>query len=96
MGRFAEPATLILLSLSSGPKHGYAMMTDIRDTMGVDLGPGTLYGAISKLVRLELIRPLPNDERARPYEITASGRKALADFVATWSPIVKLGQARLA
>ncbi len=29
-GRFAEPALLILVSLSEGPKHGYAIMTDMR------------------------------------------------------------------
>ena len=28
LGRFAEPALYILVSLSEGPKHGYAIMTE--------------------------------------------------------------------
>ena len=30
-GRFAEPSLLILVSLSDGPKHGYAIMTDVNE-----------------------------------------------------------------
>jgi DNA-binding PadR family transcriptional regulator len=49
-GRFAEPSLLILVSLSDGPKHGYAIMQDVERGTGRPMGAGTLYAA---LVRLE-------------------------------------------
>ncbi len=49
LGRFAEPALLILVSLSDGPKHGYAIMTDVEGSTGRPLGPGTLYAALARL-----------------------------------------------
>ena len=49
-GRFAEPSLLILVSLSDGPKHGYAIMQDVERGSGRPMGAGTLYAA---LVRLE-------------------------------------------
>src|SRR5262249_20665721 len=52
LGRFSEPALLILVSLADGPKHGYAMVDDIQRLSGTCLGPGTLYGAIARLERL--------------------------------------------
>ncbi|HYW89081.1 MAG TPA: helix-turn-helix transcriptional regulator, partial [Chloroflexota bacterium] len=76
-GRFSEPALLILISLADGPKHGYAMVHDIQSLSGERLGPGTLYGAISRLERLGLIAPLPADDRRRPYELTQAGATVL-------------------
>lgn len=49
LGRFSDPSLLILSSLASGPKHGYAMMEDILAFSGTRLEPGTLYGALSRL-----------------------------------------------
>ena len=37
-GRFAEPTLYILVSLSDGPKHGYAIMTDVEAISGSPLG----------------------------------------------------------
>ncbi len=51
LGRFAEPALLILVSLAGGDKHGYAMIEDIEQLKGMRLGPGTLYGALARLER---------------------------------------------
>ena len=39
LGRFAEPSLYILMSLSDGPKHGYAIMTDVEAISGSPLGP---------------------------------------------------------
>ena len=70
LGRFAEPWLLVLTSLSDGPKHGYAIMTDVAAFSGVRMEPGTLYGALSRLERRGWVRPLAAAGRRR-YEITA-------------------------
>jgi hypothetical protein len=58
LGRFAEPWLLVLTSLSDGPKHGYAIMTDVAAFSGVRMEPGTLYRALSRLERRGWVRPL--------------------------------------
>jgi DNA-binding PadR family transcriptional regulator len=95
LARFGEPGVLVLLALSDGPKHGYAISADVLEHTGVQLGPGTLYGSLVKLVERGLAAPLPSDDRRRPYEITAAGRAALATQLASWSRIVESGKARL-
>lgn len=97
LSRFGEPAHLILLTLSSGPKHGYAMTQDIFEETGIKLGPGTLYGSITKLAGQGLIKPLAgSSDRRRPYKITVSGRVALESYVDRWSHIMAVGKRRLA
>jgi len=76
-----DPPVLILTSLAGGPKHGHALAKDIEDFAGVALGPGALYGAITRLEERGLIEPLGSDDRRRPYRITAAGVAALADAV---------------
>ena len=73
LGRFAEPSLYILVSLSGGPKHGYAIMTDVETITGSSMGPGTLYGALSRLERRGLIEALEPVERRRPYRLTPLG-----------------------
>jgi DNA-binding PadR family transcriptional regulator len=77
LGRFAEPSLYILVSLSDGPKHGYAIMADVENISGAPLGPGTLYGALARLESRGLIEALEPEERRRPYRITAVGAGAL-------------------
>ncbi len=91
-----DPAILILTSLSSGPKHGHALLLDIDSFAGVRLGPGTLYGAITRLEERGLIEPLGADERRRPYQVTAAGSAALAESVAGLRRIVDTATTRLA
>jgi DNA-binding PadR family transcriptional regulator len=86
---------LILTSLASGPKHGYALTKDIEAFAGVTLGPGTLYGAISRLEERGLIAPIAGDERRRPYRITASGRAALTAAVRDMRTLADEGAVRL-
>jgi DNA-binding PadR family transcriptional regulator len=71
--RVGEASVLILISLADGPKHGYVLIQDIKELAGVELGPGTLYGALDRLERLGLIDPLPAEDRRHPYRITAPG-----------------------
>jgi DNA-binding PadR family transcriptional regulator len=73
LGRFAEPSLYILVSLSDGPKHGYAIMTDVEEITGTPMGPGTLYGALARLERRGLIEALEPVERRRPYRLTGPG-----------------------
>ena len=96
LGRFADPSLLILTSLSDGPKHGYAMMTDIAAFSGVRMEPGALYGALSRLERRGWIRPLAAGERRRPYEITAAGQEVLAEQLRSMQQIVRVGCQRTA
>jgi DNA-binding PadR family transcriptional regulator len=91
-----DPGLLILTSLSSGPKHGHALLLDIGQFAGVRLGPGTLYGAITRLERRGLIEPLDADERRRPYRLTVAGTAELADSLSGLRRVVKVGTMRLA
>jgi DNA-binding MarR family transcriptional regulator len=77
LGRLAEPAVHVLVSLTDGPKHGYAIMTDVETVSGESLGPGTLYAVLARLEQRGLIEPLAVDERRKPYRLTGSGAAAL-------------------
>ena len=95
-GRLNDPPLLILTSLAAGEKHGYALMQDIASFAGVHLGPGTLYGAISRLEERGLIEAVGETERRRPYRLTATGSAALEAALADLRAIVDEGAARLA
>jgi DNA-binding PadR family transcriptional regulator len=86
---------LILTSLAGGPKHGYAMIEDIASITGVRLGPGTLYGAISRLEAEGMIEALESDDRRRPYQITERGRHHLATEIGGMRGLVATGLRRL-
>jgi len=83
------------MSLAGGAKHGHALLKDIEGFAGVRLGPGALYGAITRLEERGLIEPLESDDRRRPYQITSAGSQALADSVVQMRELVQVGQARL-
>ena len=77
----------ILLTLADSEAHGYAMMQEVTRRSGgaVRLGPGTLYGAISRLLEYGIIeeseeRPDPemDDTRRRYYRLTKLGGRVLA------------------
>ncbi|MDE3085691.1 MAG: helix-turn-helix transcriptional regulator [Acidobacteriota bacterium] len=95
LGRPNEPAVLILTSLAAGPKHGYALARDIGEFAGVTLGPGTLYGAITRLEERGLIEATAGDDRRRPYRLTAAGRAALAGTVRDMRALADVGARRL-
>ena len=77
------PATFhILLALAGGDLHGYAIMKDVaeRSDGSVRLGPGTLYGALRRLLEAGLVEesgdradPERDDERRRYYRLTPLG-----------------------
>jgi DNA-binding PadR family transcriptional regulator len=81
------PVFHILLTLADGETHGYAIMQEVGRRSGgsVKLGPGTLYGAISRLLEDGLIeesdeRPDAklDDTRRRYYRLTNFGGRVLA------------------
>lgn len=94
--RANDPPMLILTSLAEGPKHGHALAKDIQQFAGVSLGPGALYGAITRLEERGLIEALPSEDRRRPYRITAAGSTALAAAVADMRRLADVGAQRLA
>lgn len=94
-GGRSDPQLLVLASLAEGPKHGHAMLDDIEMMCGRRLGPGTLYGAITRLERQGLIEALPVNERRKPYRLTQNGRSAFAAKVATLQRFVGVAAGRL-
>jgi DNA-binding PadR family transcriptional regulator len=78
LGRYSEPALLVLTSLTAGDRHGYAIGDDIETFTGHRPGPGTLYGALSRLEAAGLVHALPGEQRRRrPYRITLEGIRFL-------------------
>jgi DNA-binding PadR family transcriptional regulator len=95
LGRFAGPGVLILASLGDGPKHGYALIKDIEGFAGVRLGPGTLYAALSRLEERGLVEALPEQDRRRPYRLTAAGAEAARSYLRHARQVTTIGLARL-
>lgn len=98
------PAVLnILLALADGEKHGYAIMQEVETLTGgqVQMGPGTLYGSIKRMLAAGLIeesgeRPDPelDDERRRYYRLSGLGQKVLAAEVTRLEALVHAARAR--
>jgi DNA-binding PadR family transcriptional regulator len=90
-----DPALLILSSLADGDKHGYAIMTDVQAFANIPLGPGTLYGAITRLEERGFIRAVSGDERRKPYRLTAAGKRHLEETLSELESVVRVGLRRL-
>jgi DNA-binding PadR family transcriptional regulator len=80
------PVFHILVALSDGERHGYAIMRQVaEDTEGaLELGPGTLYGCLQRMLLAGLVeesesRPDPrlDDERRRYYRISNFGTRVV-------------------
>lgn len=76
----------ILLALSDGEKHGYAIMQEVQAVSEgrVNMGPGTLYGSIKRMLAAgqiaeadERIDQSLDDQRRRYYRLTALGERIL-------------------
>src|ERR1700753_4319816 len=89
--RANDPTVLILTSLASGEKHGYALQQDIDAFASVQLGPGTLYGAIGRLEERGLIEATGESGRRRPYRLTPKGAEALRTTLAEMRTVVEEG-----
>jgi DNA-binding PadR family transcriptional regulator len=74
-----EAMYYILLALLN-PNHGYQLMAAIEQVSNgrIKMGPGTLYGVLTRLQKDQLIEIINDDGRRKTYVITADGRAALA------------------
>ena len=76
----------VLLALTTGPTHGYALVRRIDENSEgrLRLLPGNLYSVIRRLeaegwVRESSTKPAPDeDQRRRYYELTPAGRQVLS------------------
>jgi DNA-binding PadR family transcriptional regulator len=93
----------ILLSLVDSDRHGYGIMQEVQNSTNgkVKLGPGTLYGAIKRLLADGLIiesheRPDSelDDERRRYYKITELGRKVITLEAMRLADLVDMAQVK--
>ena len=96
LGRFADVSFLVLASLASGSKHGYAMLEDIERFSGTRLEPGPLYASLMRLERRGWIEALPAEDRRRPYRLTPAGLTVLREQVASLERVAQAGRRRLA
>lgn len=93
----------IMLALSDGDLHGYAIMREVEEQTGgrLRLGPGTLYGSIQALLEGKLIEEVdrPGDteehrERRRYYRLTVAGRKRTRSEAEKMADILRVARAR--
>jgi DNA-binding PadR family transcriptional regulator len=94
----------MLLALSEGERHGYALKREILQRTGgkTNLGSGMLYGSINKMLEQGWIeesdeRPDPHldDERRRYYRITPLGRRVAQAEAARMRELVQFAEERL-
>lgn len=79
-GPMTEAMYYVLLALIN-PNHGYQLMTSIEQVSNgrVHMGPGTLYGVLTRLLKDNLIVVISDDGRRKTYAITKGGRTALSE-----------------
>jgi len=90
-----DPGLLLMISLAAGPKHGHAMLLDVERFAGVRLGPGTLYGALTRLEEQGDVKAMAMEGRRRPYRLTGNGRRRLALRLGSLDRAVQTGLARV-
>ena len=99
-----ESTYFILLSLSPKPKHGYAIMKDVRELSEnrIVLSTGTLYGALKRLleqgwiIRMEDANPKGNIRDRKIYKLSEHGRRVLKDEIARLRTLLSAAKQSLA
>lgn len=92
------PAMLhILLAIAAGARHGYGVMKEVAERTGgaMELGAGTLYRSIGKMLEAGWIEQVESDgdnplgPQRREYALTEAGRRIAADEVRQLHGIVR-------
>jgi DNA-binding PadR family transcriptional regulator len=94
----------ILLALADGERHGYGIMQEVAEKSGgsVNLGPGTLYGAINRMLKSGLIeesakRPAAKSDDVRRrcyYRLTTTGRAVAREEAQRLASLVQVAAAK--
>jgi DNA-binding PadR family transcriptional regulator len=94
----------ILLALADDQRHGYGIMQEVetRSAGATRLGPGTLYGAIKRMLAAGLIeesahRPVAADDDQRRrcyYRLTRLGRRIVAEEAERLAALVRVAEAK--
>lgn len=97
----------ILLALSDGEKHGYAIMREVQSRTGgaMRMGPGTLYGSIQRMLKDGLIvelrdradpahGPAHGEERRRYYRLSGFGQRVLLAEAQRLEQLVRIAQTK--
>ena len=98
-----ETTFYLLLSIASGPRHGYAILKDVQHLSSgrITLSTGTLYGAIKRLVEQGWIERFENSEKeenGRPrkeYRLTNLGQQIFKAEFARLQSLVTATQNRI-
>jgi PadR family transcriptional regulator len=96
-----EPTYLILLALSGGPLHGYAIIGEVAEISAgrTRLGPGTLYTALDRLAETGLVsvsgEEIVDGRHRRYYRLTDAGAESLAGETERLSALARAARSRL-
>lgn len=96
-----EPTYLILLALSGGPLHGYAIIGEVAEISAgkTALGAGTLYTALDRLADARLIKvsgeEIVDGRHRRYYRLTDLGATALAEETDRLSALSRVARGRI-
>jgi DNA-binding PadR family transcriptional regulator len=96
-----EPTFLILTVLAGEPMHGYGLIAAVAGLSGgrISLRPGTLYGALDRLVDAGLVRvdheEIVDGRQRRYYRLTGPGGEVLAAETERMRRNVQAATARL-
>jgi DNA-binding PadR family transcriptional regulator len=97
-----EATFYILLSLSPAPKHGYAIMKEVKELSDgrIVFSTGTLYGALRRLLeqgwikRVDDPEPNPTDRERKAYSLTDKGRKMVNAEIERLESLLRTAQQR--
>lgn len=94
-GALTEAVYYILLAVFK-PIHGYGIMQKVKDLSKerVNLGPGTLYGALNTLLEKGWIKLLEMEENSRKkeYQITNLGKEVVQIEIKRLEELVENGK----
>ena len=91
-GPMTEAMYYILLALLT-PSHGYHLMQTVEEVSRgrLRIGPGTLYGVLTRMLKEGLIVVVEDDGRRKTYAVTPAGREALEEEYRRLTALVEDG-----